>query len=105
MRTATSLCEVVNGQFSWHLFFPKMSSHIDLCAVDGIHCKIEKTRPGNKEGHTNELPQLTEFQRSRDSSQGEEGLSGRDILYVQQTGGLRTASKSFRMTKEVLYDS
>ncbi len=47
MRTATSLCEVVNGEFSWHVFFPKMSSHIDLCAPGGIHGKIETTG-GNK---------------------------------------------------------
>ncbi len=61
MLTATSLSEVLNGQFSSLLSFPKMSSHIDLCAVDGIHGKIEKTMRGNKEGHTNVFPQLAEF--------------------------------------------
>ncbi len=60
MRTATSLCEVVNGQFSWHLFFPKMSSHIDLCAPGGIHGKIETTG-GKEKGYANLLPQLAEF--------------------------------------------
>jgi len=35
-------------QFSSLLSFPKMSSHFDLCAVDGIHGKIENTMRGNK---------------------------------------------------------
>ncbi len=48
MLTATSLSEVLNGQFSSLLSFPKMSSHIDLCAVEGMHGKIEKTMRGNK---------------------------------------------------------
>ena len=61
MRTATSLCEVVNGQFSWHLFFPKMSSHIDLCAVEGIRGKIAKVMRGNKLGYSNLFPQWAEF--------------------------------------------
>ncbi len=42
MLTATSLSEVLNGQFSSLLSFPNMSSHIDLCAVEGMHGKIAK---------------------------------------------------------------
>jgi hypothetical protein len=48
MLTATSLSEVLNGQFSSLLSFPKMSWHIDLCAVEGMHGTIEKTMRGNK---------------------------------------------------------
>ena len=95
MLTATSLSEVLNGQFSSLLSFPKMSSHIDLCAVEGIRGKIEKMMSGTKYGHTNIFPQLAEFTCSRDASQGEQGFSGRGLLYVQQTGGMRTASQSF----------
>ncbi len=47
MLTATSLSEVLNGQFSSLLSFPKMSSHIYLCAVDGIHGTIEKSMRGS----------------------------------------------------------
>lgn len=38
----------MNSQFSSHLPFPKMSSHIDLCAVEGIRGKIEKVMRGNE---------------------------------------------------------
>ena len=48
MLKATSLSEVLNGQSSSHVSFPKMSSHIYLCAPDGIHGKIEKTMRGKK---------------------------------------------------------
>lgn len=48
MLKATSLSEVLNGQFSSHVSFPKMSSHIYLCAVEGMRGKIEKVMPGNK---------------------------------------------------------
>jgi hypothetical protein len=48
MLKATSLSEVLNGQSSSHVSFPKMSSHIDLCAVEGIPGKIEKVMHGNK---------------------------------------------------------
>ncbi len=75
--------------------FRKLRSHIDLCAPDGIHGKIEKMMSGTKYGHTNIFPQLAEFTCSRDASQGEQGFSGRGLLYVQQAGGMRTASQSF----------
>jgi hypothetical protein len=61
MLTATSWSEVLNGHFSFLLSFPKMSSHIYLCAVEGMHGKIQKTMRGNKSGHTNVLPHLAEF--------------------------------------------
>ena len=48
MLMATFLSEVLNGQFSSHVSFPKMSSHIYLCAVEGMHGTIEKTMRGNK---------------------------------------------------------
>ena len=63
--------------------FRKLSSHIDLCAVEGIDGTIEKTIRANKEGHSNLLPQLGEFTCSRDSSQVGEGLQSSGILYVQ----------------------
>jgi hypothetical protein len=61
MLTATFLSEVLNGQFWSLLSFPKMSSHIDLCAVEGMHGTIEKTIRANEEEHTNLFPQLAEF--------------------------------------------
>ena len=48
MLTATFLSEVLNGQFLSHVSFAKMSSHIYLCAVEGIRGKIEKVMRGNK---------------------------------------------------------
>ena len=56
MLTATSLSEVLNGQFSSHLSFLNMSSHIDLCAVDEVHGKIEKTMRDNTGAHEFILP-------------------------------------------------
>lgn len=38
----------MNDQFASLLSFPKMSLHIYLCAVDGMHGTIEKTMRGNK---------------------------------------------------------
>lgn len=39
----------------------KLSSHIDLCAVDGIDGKIEETMRGNKWEYSNLFPQWAEF--------------------------------------------